>query len=540
MRRSLWFALLCPSLVAAQTSPISRPLSIPGDAIDRVDRLRGLVGALPAEGTLLRSPIVRDLASDGSRWSLRMLTPTVALRWNASLPWGANDGALRSGRGSNALLTSGLALRSRRLSLVLAPQVVHEANRPVFVIPWDQTRTDRRSIWAHPYLPAPESADWPLRFGEAPRTALLWGQSRIAIDLTRHARLGLSTENRWWGPGAFNALLLSSNGPGFGHAFVEMPQPWRTRIGTFEGQYLVGTLRESPFFDQDPTNDARALSAVALVWRPTEAQAYLPTLGVARAVMAPGPAGLDDLFGALRDVGRPITTSSDIDRHGRRDQITDLFLRWTVPESGVEAYAEWARYEFPGSLRDLIEFPGHAQGYTLGFQAARPFRGASTLHLQGELTYTEPSPTLRVRPSGLSYTSPAVPQGWTHQGQMLGPWIGPAGSSQHLAADWHGRDRRVGITVGRVRWLNGPLFTSVVPGGKGKLPDVTLFGMVRAAFPMGSTAAEVEVMRGVRLAYLNQALLRDPVRGYYEGIDYRTWSVGLTLTPSHQRFFFRP
>jgi hypothetical protein len=536
----LCLAVLCPALVVAQSTPVSSPLSIPGDAIDRVDRLRVLTGHLPLDGALLRAPMVRREPGDSIGRAIQFLTPSLVARWNSSLPWGGNDGMLRPGRGTNALVTAGIAFRVGRVSMVLAPQVAHEANRPVFVIPWDQVRPDRRSIWAHPYLPLPESADWPLRFGDRPRTSLAWGQSRLAVDLARYARIGVSNENRWWGPGAFNALLLSSNAPGFAHAFVEMPQPWLTRAGSLEAQYLLGTLRESAFFDADRSNDARALSALALVWRPAGRFALLPTLGIARAVMAPGTAGVDDLFGALRDVGRPVTTPEDIVRHGARDQITDLFLRWAIPESGVEAYAEWARYEFPGSLRDFIEFPGHSQGYTVGFQVARPSWRASTLHLQSEFTYTEPSPSLRVRPVGLSYTSPALPQGWTHEGQMLGPAIGPGGSSQQIAADWHGRERRVGVSFTRVRWLNGPLFTDVVPGGKGKLPDITLMGSLRAAFPLFGMATEVELSRGVRLAYLNQALLRDPIRGYYEGIDYRTWSLGLTLTPSTQRFFFRP
>jgi len=540
MKRMWCLVVLCPALAFAQASPISSPLIIPGDAIDRVDRLRVLTGQLPADGALLRAPVVRGEPTDSLGPETRILTPSLVARWNSSLPWGGNDGMLRPGRGANAVLTAGVSIRFKRLSMVVAPQVAYEANRPFFVIPWDQTLPDRRSIWAHPYLPRPEPADWPLRFGDRSRTSLAWGQSRVALELSRFARIGLSNENRWWGPSALNALLLSSNAPGFGHAFIETPKPWRTQAGSFEAQYLLGTLRESPFFDLDRTNDARALSAVAVVWRPAERLAFLPTLGIARAVMAPGTAGIDDLLGAFQDVGRPVSTPDDIVRHGARDQITDLFLRWAVPESGVEAYAEWARYEFPASVRDFVEFPGHAQGHTVGFQVARPSLRSSTLHLQSEFTYTEPSPSLRVRPVGLSYTSPALPQGWTHEGQMLGPVIGPGASSQHLAVDWHGRAHRIGLSFTRVRWLNGPLFTNVVPGGKGKLPDITLMGGLRAAFPLLGMATEVELTRGVRLAYLNQALLRDPVRGYYEGIDYRTWSLGLTLTPSTQRFFFRP
>ncbi|MEK0431047.1 MAG: hypothetical protein RL139_851 [Gemmatimonadota bacterium] len=539
MLRAVLLGLVLPAWVSAQGPVVWRPLRTPGSVLEEVQRLQVLVGDVSEDGALLRSA-GWPLADDEVRpFVVGGIVPTLHLRANTSLPWGGNDGALRAGRGWNAVLTGGAFLRRGRVSLVVAPQLVYEANRYFPVIPWDQTRVDQRSMWAHPYLPAPESADWPLRFGTAPRTQVVPGQSRLAIELSPYARVGLSTENRWWGPGAFNALLLSANAPGFVHGFVEMPRPWRTRAGAVEAQYLLGALRESPVFDRDPANDRRSLSAVGVVWHPAPTLAFLPTVGLARAVMAAGPVGVDHLLDAIRDVGRPVTTPADIARHGHRDQITELFLRWAVPEAGVAAYAEWARYEFPGSLRDYLEFPGHTQGYTVGFDVATPAGRQTMLHVRAEATYTEPSTSLRVRPTGLSYTSAAVPQGWTHEGQMLGPFIGPGGSSQHLAADWHGPRRRVGLTLGRIRWLNGPLFTDVVPGGQGKLMDVSLFGALRAAFPVGAAAAQVELTHGVRLAYLNQALLRDPVRGFYDGVDFRTWSLAMTLTPSARGFFFR-
>lgn len=509
-----------------------------GGAEDRVSRLRTLVQGDTGQTILLRAttrPATRSLGCDGV-WAI---LPHLRYAHNDALPWGANDGPLRAGVGHNALLSGGVGARKGRLSVVIAPQIVREDNGYVFVIPWDQLRVDRRSIWAHPYLPRPESADWPLRFGDEPRHAVLLGQSRVAVDLTPRVTIGASSENRWWGPSAGNGLLLSSHGSGFPHLFVETPRGLTTAVGTIDVQYLLGRLRESRYFDANIRNDHRALSAIAVVWRSSARWPMLPSLGISRGVIAAGGPRLDNVLDAFRDVGRPVSRPADAATHGRRDQITDLFARWAVPEYGVEAYAEWARYEFPASLADFIRFPGHTQGYSLGFQVARPVRAGGTVHWQAEVSYLEPSTSLRVRPTGLSYTSDVVPQGWTHDGQMLGPAIGPGGSAQSLAVDWHGREWRLGGTLGRIRWLNGPLFTDVVPGGQGKLPDVSLSASLRAAGRLGRIAAEVEVTHGVRLAYLNQALLRDPARGLYEGVDYGFWSVGMTLTPLAEGFFFR-
>jgi hypothetical protein len=426
-----------------------------------------------------------------------------------------------------------------RVRLTLVPQWLAEDNLSFQVIPYDQRRTPRRSVWANPFHPLPESIDLPLRFGDGPRQRVGLGQSRVSVDLTAHTRIGGSTESRWWGPGVRNALLLSSHAAGFPHLFAESRQPWRTRIGVLSGQYLLGRLRESPYFDADPANDVRSLSAFALTWRPPgDSAGRWPTLGLARGVMARGGPRLGTALDAWRDVGRPVSDTTDRRRHGGRDQVTSLFARWVLPDAGAEAWLEWARMELPASLRDWMEFPGHSQAYTLGLQALRPARGGR-LQLLVELTYAEPSPSLRVRPASAPYTSAAVPQGWTHEGQSLGPSIGPGASSQFALAEWHGswrgRDWRIGGSLGRVRWDNGVLLTDLVPPVKRE--DVTLHAGVRGAVRIGPVVALVEFSRQSRFNYLFQAYLRDPVTGTTEGVDLANRTLSVTLTPASRDAF---
>ncbi|MDQ8145879.1 MAG: hypothetical protein P3A32_07455 [Gemmatimonadota bacterium] len=513
----------------------------PGSDREAVGRLAGLAApahALEPHAVLLRSlggALAPGLDSVRFRWVL----PELRQRRNSALPWEGNDGPLRAGRGQQTLLTGGVAARMGRVSVVLVPQWLAEDNLAYQVIPYDQRRTPRRSVWANPFHPLPESIDLPLRFGEAPRQALGLGQSRLAIDLTTDARIGASTESRWWGPGVRNALLLSSHAGGVPHLFAESRRPWETRLGAFAGQYLLGRLRESPYFDADPANDVRSLSAFALTWRPPgdSAQRW-PTLGVARGVMAVGGPRLGTVLDAWRDVGRPVSDPADIARRGGRDQVTSLFARWVLPEAGAEAWLEWARMELPASLRDWMEFPGHSQAYTLGLQSLRPLRGGQ-LQLLGELTYAEPSPSLRVRPASAPFTSAAVPQGWTHEGQSLGPAIGPGASSQFALVEWHGawrgRDLRVGGSLGRVRWDNGVLFTNLVP--QVKREDVTLHAAVRGAMRIGPVVALVEFSRQSRFNYLYQAYLRDPATGTTEGVDLANRTLSVTLTPATRDAF---
>jgi hypothetical protein len=140
-------------------------------------------------------------------------------------------------------------------------------------------------------------------------------------------------------------------------------------------------------------------------------------------------------FDVFRSVGQPNTDTIPASAQAGRDQIFSFFGRWLLAPANFEAYVEWARFEEPKSLRDFLEYPGHSEGYTLGFQWAHPVPPFTVFRLQGEASYLEPDPSLRLRPTAVTYTSRAVPQGFTNRGETLGASIGPGGSSQWLAAD---------------------------------------------------------------------------------------------------------
>jgi hypothetical protein len=511
-----------------------------GDAEQR-ERLAQLRGERAADGFLLRAlgqrvARERERDGDGAGDGLVVLLPELTTTYNSAHPWGWNDGPLRAGKGANLLVSGGFAIRSHGVTLQIVPQLVHEANLYLPVIPYGENQEPPRRVWANPFHPAPENIDYPLRFGDQPRTVLR-GQHRFSVSVPGRLRVGFSSENRWWGPGVRNALLLGSQGPGFSHLFAESRTPWRTPAGDFEVQYVLGSLRESDFFDFDEGNDIRSLSAAAVTWRPPEGlDALLPEIGLARGVMAAGSPQFRNALDFLRDAGRPFADSADATRG--RDQITSLFARWLIPASGFEAWMEWARYEQPVDLRDLVVNPGHSQGYTLGASWAKPYRDGA-LQLQGEFTYAEPSASIRVRPVGISYTSPSVPQGWTHEGEMLGPAVGPGGSSQWAALDWH-RDAppsftsftrltRLGLSLGRLRRDNGEPFEQ--PAESFKREDISLWATLRVGWRIGPLDALVEFTDAARLNYLYQAFDLPPEEGGWAGVDLRNQTIALTLTP---------
>lgn len=469
---------------------------------------------------LVRALERTDTSSRPRRVALQLLAPEFRAVHNSQLPHSLGDGALWAGRGTSTLVTGGLAVRAGPVRLILAPQHTTTANERFQVIPYVQGISPARSVWANPFLGAPHSIDLPFRFGNQPIARTVLGQSALSVDLPG-ATVTVGTEQITWGPGVRNTLLLGGNAEGFPHATLSTRRGFRTPVGRLHAQWLVGRLRESPYFDSDATNDFRALGGALLQFTPRVDSAF--TVGLARLVMSPqdGPnPRLGHAFRVFTPVGRPGAAGTT------RDQVTALFARWLVAPVGAEAYVEWARFAEPASLRDLLEYPGHSQGYTVGVLWVRPLRGGA-LQLNAEATQLEQDASARVRDAGISYTSQVIPQGFTHLGKVLGAAVGPGSSSQWISADWFGRQVRVGAYAARIRWNNDVLWTAVVP--QPKLEDITLLSGVRASVTVGGARLLLDYARGARLAYLYQARPADFARGTNAGVDFLNQTFSVTL-----------
>ena len=361
-------------------------------------RLSQLVGESSADGFLLRSPSTmarRDHGSPAGRIQVSILAPVLYSVWNSHLPFSLNEGNLWAGRGLSARLSAGVQLDIGRVSLLLAPELVSETNGDFQTLAYPETNEGAaRHRLASPFHDSRGSMDLPQRFGTEPRRFGVPGQSSLALRIGA-AEGGLSTEHMWWGPGVRNAILMSGHAPGFPHLFLRTRVPVDVRVGTLEALWVLGRVEESDYFDLDPTNDGRSLSAAVFVLSPV----FEPDLsvGIARAVYAPAgdafipiEAGLD----FLRNVGRPSAPPGDSLLRPAPDQLFMIFTRWIFPEAGFEVYGEWGRWEQPASLRDFLELPHHSRGYTVGLQYARP-TGSGLFRLEAEITNLEPSTSYR-------------------------------------------------------------------------------------------------------------------------------------------------
>jgi hypothetical protein len=498
-----------------------------GSAEEERVRMERLLGTAPGRVSLIRSPSSRTprLRSDAVL-TAAPITPEVVSVWNSALPFSFNEGELWAGRGLNVGVIAGLRADVGPLSVIFAPRLLYQANREFQVIPFDQTRDPSRDRFSSPWHYRPASMDLPSRHGAASRLAVSLGQSSVTAVAGPMA-IGVASENLWWGPGIRNAIVMSNHAPGVPHFFLRTDRPLSIGVGELEGRWILGRLAESRFYDAEPSNDGRSLSALALAFRPSLEPNL--TLGFTRAVYAPASARGVVARAALdvfHSVGRPNARQDSLIVPGA-DQLFSLFSHWIFPTVGFEAYAEWARYEEPAGLRDFLEMPHHSQGYTLGVQWARALP-AGALRIQAEATSLEPSASYRHRPVISWYASRAVEQGYTHEGQVIGASIGPGASSQWLAADLF-RETGVhfGLFGGRIRWDNA-IFYEPTPRPF-FAHDVSVFVGARGGWAIGSMLLSAELATEARLNYLfqNQGAMLDS-----EGaVDIRNHSLRLQLSP---------
>jgi hypothetical protein len=421
----------------------------------RLAELRGT----GAPYSIVRSTSSLLWAGETGPAGLRGLPPQLQILRNSAIPFSQNHGGLWGGHGGNVRFIGGAYAKAGRFRIVFAPEIDNSQNAPIRarnegVIPSPAIPAGR-SLFSYPwYANGPYSLDMPLRFGDSPRHQLRAGQSSILADLGR-LTFGFSTENEWWGPGIDNALILSNNAPGFPHFIFRSSHPLGTRLGDFEFRWLVGGLKESPFFDDSVDDNKRSIAAAVVVLRPRG----LPNLSVGAARSVIGTATSSRQFplrwlDILHNTGHPNDGAPyDSTLHpGGRDQMYSLFARWVLPESGAEIYGEWGRLDFPRNLRDLLVQPNRGQAYTLGLQWTRQaFTPTGIFQLRIENTSLEQSLAQRERFAGVWYTSRRVLQGFTNEGEVLGAAVGPGSSGQLGEANYFSKTAFFGIEFGRSR-----------------------------------------------------------------------------------------
>lgn len=407
---SLAFSMIICVGGHAQTVPVN---SQPAD-----DMLRSaqLLGKLDINTSLTIRPIAPqgafftlDSTLSLKKWSngsfhATLLPASVTMKYNSTRPYGWNDGPMRMAAGFQQLWSAGVHAKWGPLELQLQPEWV-QAAQPNYKITQGFGAENN---------------------GRFQQFSL--GQSALKINLGPVA-IGVANRNLWWGPGQFSSLLMSNHAPGFHHLFFQSNRPIRTPIGSFEWQLIGGLLNEDTARAMENTflrpniirNKNRYLSAIAVTFQPKWLKGFY--LGATRAEHA----YLSDINHSegsfLTKYLQVITPSSPIDNFQgvgvSSDGLLSLFLRWIMPKEFAEVYLEYGYNDFKKNLRDLGVNPNHSSAYILGFKKIFD-RGIHIWELNGEITQMSQTTSYTLRNAGNWYTNFSIPQGYTHQNQIIG------------------------------------------------------------------------------------------------------------------------
>jgi hypothetical protein len=428
-----------------------------GDPVEDYVRVLQILGKANPGGMLIRPTLADRIVMPTSThpWAGRMTEgtqraigpvtvgiadPEMRAYENSDHPIYRNDGLVWQGKGAALFARIGGWARLGPLSVTFRPEVAWSENRSFAMLPPASTAL---SAFSDPWYG--RALDRPQRFGDGAYHQWSLGQSAVRLDW-RGLAVAATTENAWWGPGIENAILLSSQAPGFPRVFVGTGRPVDIGIGRVEAQWFWGGLRESQFFDATATNDVKYVTAVAFDLE-LDAMPGL-YLGGARLYYQDWPSGGltgDDLLVVFQGVTKQSQETPDNPGgNDARDQLLSLFARWVLPSSGVEAYVEWSRNDHAQDWRDFILQPQHSAAYVAGFQKAWVLSGGSILRWQGEVANLERSTTFLERSEGTFYTHSLAVGGFTQDGQGVGAAVGPGGDGQYVGLDWFTRWGRIG------------------------------------------------------------------------------------------------
>ncbi|MFW6331371.1 MAG: capsule assembly Wzi family protein [Gemmatimonadota bacterium] len=302
-------------------------------------------------------------------------------------------------------------------------------------------------------VPLYETIDWPQARGSELSTIFDPGQSFIRVDLLGLAA-GLSNENLWWGPARTNPILFSNTAPGFPHVFFGTGRPLDLWVGHLEAEVLVGELEESAYFNDDPTDDRRHLSAFGVAFHPRGLE------GIALGFAGVQITGADEGEGLLRTL---LGVAEGSNPAG--NALGSVFARWRLPESAFALYAELGRDDLWDGLPDLLGEPEHSLAYVVGLEKGLDLDGG-WIHGFAELVHLQASNSFRTgRPMPGFYTHSSVRQGHTQQGQLLGAPVGPGSNAILAGADLFAGWGQVGITLERTTHANDAYLRRVARRG---------------------------------------------------------------------------
>lgn len=356
------------------------------------------------------------------KFSLAILDPEILFTANTLHQYGMNDGAMWQGKGLNGRVQAGVSFNSKYLDIAFYPHVWFSQNLEYEIMP---------SVTLSPYSYFMGNIDLVQRMGDSAIFQFEFGQTDIRFNYWKFT-FGFSTEEIWLGPSRVNGLILSNNSAGLPHFDIGF-RKIDTKIGSFEGRFLWGLLRESEYFNDDPEDDLRLFSLATAAFNIK----WLPGLNFGLNWSAQTPGGD---FEARDFFIIPITfvISNEDNDYNDNDQKVSVSFDWKFPTAGFEFYGEFGWEDFNSSF---FKIPEHTLFYTIGGFYIIPVNGNRGLVFNFEHTDLGVSDSQEIIWNSHIvpnyYTHHRVTQGYGNIGQVIGAAIGPGSDSQFASLKYY-------------------------------------------------------------------------------------------------------
>ncbi|OLY93403.1 capsule assembly Wzi family protein [Cnuella takakiae] len=383
---------------------------------------------------------------------------TLTYHHNSELPFDYNLGSMVPAKGMQYQVSGGFRITHKSgVQLKLMPEWVGAQNQPFETM----SQELNPQLWRDYFLFKYNVTDIPERMAATPYRKFLPGQSYLRYSKA-NLNFSISTESKWWGPGYRNALVLSSNAPGFLHFSVATNKAIQTRWGKIEGEFISGVLAESgvmpprrytafdgQFLYLDKNLQNRYITGITLQWQPRWVKGI--SLGIAKAsYLYPSdilsPLDILPLQGIL---GAELTGA---ERKGLKASLGSFSLRYLLNKEQAEVYLEYGRQNKAAMPWNALDNKPQRSGFVLGLRKLQPINPhAGAIMLGAEITQLQLNRADLLAPGASWYTHSHVLQGYTHLGKSLGAGIGPGGNSQIIDISWIKKQKRVGIQLERLK-----------------------------------------------------------------------------------------
>ena len=392
-----------------------------------------------------------------------LLLPIVwQQQYNSHHPYGWNDNSMAPAAGYQTLISGGFYSEFKNISIQIRPEVVIAQNKWFEGMPIDHHDEVWRKYYNHYNF-----IDLPEKLNSKSYVRFMPGQSAIRYHFNNFSS-GISSENLWWGPGVRNSLLMSNTAPGFVHFTFNTDAPVHTRIGSFEGQLVIGRLDESgstpphperaylgtPLYVPKP-DDWRYFSGLVLTYQPKWVKGLF--LGTTRSMQLYSK-DLGNSIGDYLPLFGPIERRSPAER--KREELSSIFMRWAMPEAMGEIYFEYGRNQHNTDLTDVFQRPEYSRAYLMGFKKLVPLKRRTDEYLQLhlELTQMQQQQAEIVRAGGSWYLNEHVRHGYTQLGEVIGAGVGPGANLQSFEISWLKGLKHIGLQLERYTHNNDLYF----------------------------------------------------------------------------------